>query len=201
MVFIADRWWTFVLRGIFAILFGLLTWFVPGIALLTLVFMFGFYAVADGVFNIAAAFSRSRSAGREPHWWALLIQGVLSIIAGCLAFFIPGLTALALVYLIGGWAIATGVLSIVAAVRLRKHITGEWVMVLSGVLSIIFGVLLFAFPGPGALAVLIWIGAYAVVFGIMLISLGVRLRKIARGADPHGRGRGHGLPPTVAPSH
>jgi uncharacterized membrane protein HdeD (DUF308 family) len=201
MVVIADRWWTFVLRGIFAILFGLLTWFLPGIALLTLVFMFGFYAIADGVFNIAAAFSRNRSAERETPWWALLIQGVLSIIAGCLAFFIPGLTALALLYLIGGWAIATGVLSIVAAVRLRKQITGEWVMVLSGVLSIIFGVLLFAFPGPGALAVLIWIGAYAVVFGIMLISLGVRLRKIARGADPHGRGRGHGLPPTVAPSH
>jgi uncharacterized membrane protein HdeD (DUF308 family) len=201
MVVIADRWWTFVLRGIFAILFGLLTWFVPGIALLTLVFMFGFYAIADGVFSIAAAFSRNRSAEREAHWWALLIQGVLSIIAGCLAFFIPGLTALALLYLIGGWAIATGILSIVAAVRLRKQITGEWVMVLSGVLSIIFGVLLFAFPGPGALAVLIWIGAYAVVFGIMLISLGVRLRKIARGADPHGRGRGHGLPPTVAPSH
>jgi uncharacterized membrane protein HdeD (DUF308 family) len=201
MVVIADRWWAFVLRGIFAILFGLLTWFLPGIALLTLVFMFGFYAITDGVFNITAAFGRNRSAERDAPWWALLIQGVLGIIAGCLAFFIPGLTALALLYLIGGWALATGVLSIVTAVRLRKQITGEWVMVLSGVLSIIFGVLLFAFPGPGALAVLIWIGAYAVVFGIMLISLGVRLRKIARGADPHGRGRGHGVPPTVAPSH
>ena len=201
MVVIADRWWAFVLRGIFAILFGLLTWFLPGIALLTLVFMFGFYAIADGVFNIAAAFSRNRSAERGAPWWAMLVQGVLGIIAGCLAFFIPGLTALALLYLIGGWAIATGVLSIVTAVRLRKQITGEWVMVLSGVLSIIFGVLLFAFPGPGALAVLIWIGAYAVVFGIMLISLGVRLRKIARGADAHARDRGHGLAPKVAPRH
>jgi len=197
MVVIADRWWAFVLRGIFAVLFGLLTWFLPGIALLTLIFMFGFYAIADGVFNIAAAFSRNRSSAREPPGWALLIQGVLSIVAGCLAFFIPGLTALALLYLIGGWAIATGVLSIVAAIRLRKQITGEWVMVLSGVLSIIFGILLFAFPGPGALAVLIWIGAYAVVFGIMLIALGVRLRRIARNLDT----RGHGFPPTVAPSH
>ncbi len=201
MVVIAGHWWTFVLRGIFAILFGLLAWFLPGIALLTLVFMFGFYAIADGAFNVAAAFGRSRSAGRDAPWWAPLIQGVLGIVAGCLAFFTPGLTALALLYLIGGWAVATGALSIVTAVRLRRQVTGEWVMVLSGVLSIAFGVLLFAFPGPGALAVLIWIGAYAVVFGTMLISLGVRLRKVARGADPHGRGRGHGLPPTVAPSH
>lgn len=201
MVVLADRWWAFVLRGICAIMFGVLTWFLPGIALLTLILMFGFYAVADGVFNVAAAFGRKRLAAREAPWWALLIQGVLGILAGCLAFFLPGLTALALLYLIGGWAIVTGVLSIVTAVRLRKQITGEWVMVLSGVLSIAFGVLLFAFPGPGALAVLIWIGAYAVIFGVMLISLGVRLRKIARGGDAHGRGRGHGIPPTVAPSH
>src|SRR5258705_2762456 len=123
MVVIGGSWWACVLRGVFAILFGLMTWFLPGIALLTLVFMFGFYAIADGVFNIAAAFSRSRRAEREPPWWALLIQGVLSIVAGCLAFFIPGITALALLFLISGWAIATGGLAIVAALRLRKQIT------------------------------------------------------------------------------
>lgn len=201
MVVIAGSWWTFVLRGIFAILFGLLTWFLPGIALLTLVFLFGFYAIADGVFNVAAAFSRHRAAERRPPWWALLIQGILGLAAGCLAFLIPGITALALLYLIAAWAIVTGVMAIVAAVHLRKQVTGEWVMVLSGALSIVFGALLFAFPGPGIFAVLIWIGAYAVVLGAMLIALGIRLRKLARELDPRRGDQGHGFPPTVAPSH
>jgi uncharacterized membrane protein HdeD (DUF308 family) len=199
MIVIAGRWWTFVLRGIFAILFGLLTFLMPGMALLTLVFVFGFYAIADGVFNLIAAFSRTRAPDeRRLPTWALLIQGVLGVIAGCLAFFIPGLTALALLFLIGGWAIATGVLSIIAAVRLRKQIKGEWLLVLSGVLSVVFGVLLFAFPGPGALAVVIWIGAYAVVFGIMLVALGFRLRKLVRAIEGDGARHGHGFQPTVA---
>jgi uncharacterized membrane protein HdeD (DUF308 family) len=202
MIVIFGSWWTFVLRGIFAILFGVLTFVMPGMALLTLVFVFGFYAIADGIFNLIGAFSHQRAPDeRRLPGWALAVQGIFGIIAGCLAFFIPGLTALALLFLIAGGAIATGVFSIIAAIRLRKQIKGEWLLVLSGVLSIIFGVLLFAFPGPGALAVVIWIGAYAVVFGVMLVALGMRLRKIARAADPHGRGRGQGVPPTVAPSH
>jgi len=201
MIMIAGSWWTFVLRGIFAILFGLLTFFMPGMALLTLVFLFGVYAITDGVFSIIAAFSHSRAGGEERHepWWALLVQGVLGIVAGVIAFVLPLGAALALLYLIAAWAIVTGVISIVAAIRLRKVITGEWMLVLSGVLSILFGVLLFAFPGPGALAVVLWIGAYAVVFGIFLITLGVRLRKWARGHEGHGHD--HGFPPTVAPSH
>src|SRR4051812_30213060 len=106
MIVIAGSWWTFVLRGIFAILFGLLTFLMPGMALLTLVFLFGFYAISDGVFNVIAAFSRNRpSDDVQQPGWALLIQGVLGIVAGVLAFFIPGLTAVALLYLIAGWAI------------------------------------------------------------------------------------------------
>src|SRR5258706_4725235 len=136
MIVIAGRWWTFVLRGIFAIIFGLLTFLMPGMALLTLVFVFGFYAIADGIFNLIAAFSRTRAPDeRRLPTWALLIQGVLGVIAGCLAFLIPGLTALALLFLIGCWAIATGVFSIIAAVRRRKQIDGERLLVLSFVLS------------------------------------------------------------------
>jgi len=202
MIIIAGSWWTFVLRGIFAILFGLLTFLMPGMALLTLVFLFVFYAISDGVFNVIAAFSRNRpSDDAQQPGWALLIQGVLGIVAGVFAFFIPGLTAVALLYLIAGWAIATGVLAVVAAIRLRKHINGEWVLALSGVLSVVFGLLLFAFPGPGALAVVLWIGAYAVVFGVTLITLGVRLRKWMRTLEGHGPEHRRGFPPTIAPSH
>jgi uncharacterized membrane protein HdeD (DUF308 family) len=204
MIVIARSWWTFVLRGIFAILFGVLAFLMPGVAWLTMVFVFGFYAIADGVVNLVAAFGGPRPPGeRRTPGWALFIQGLLGIIAGCLAFFIPGLTALALLWLIGGWAIATGVLAIVTAIRLRKQITGEWLMVLSGVLSIVFGVLLFAFPIAGAVVVAIWIGAYAVVFGVTLVALGIRLRKWIRGIEGQGerQGGGRGFPPTVAPSH
>jgi uncharacterized membrane protein HdeD (DUF308 family) len=194
---LAANWWAFVIRGFAAVLFGLLTLFLPGIALLTLVFLFGFYSILDGVFNIAAAFRRTGPDTGMP-WWALLISGILGIIAGLLAFFLPGITALVLLYIIAGWAVATGILAIVAAIRLRKQIRGEWLMVLSGVLSIVFGVLIALFPGAGALAVVLWIGAYATVMGILLVVLGFRLRKIARGADEH---LPHGGFPAVATGH
>jgi len=192
MMVLVGNWWTFVLRGLFAILFGLLAFIFPGMALLSLVYIFGFYALLDGAFSLVAAFRRNRP--EQTPWWALVISGVLSIIAGCMAFLIPGITALALLYLIGGWAVATGIMQIVAAVRLRKQITGEWVLALAGVLSIVFGALLFLFPGVGALAVIFWIGAYAVVFGITLIALGVRLRKWIRTIERPG----HGFQPIVA---
>jgi uncharacterized membrane protein HdeD (DUF308 family) len=181
MVVLAGNWWAFVFRGVLAILFGILTFVMPGMTLLTLVFLFGFYAISDGVFNLIAAFRRGdRSDAQQQPWWALLIEGILSIIAGLLAFFMPGLTAMALVYLIAGWSLATGVMEIVAAVRLRRHITGEWVLVLGGVLSILFGLLIAIFPGAGALTIVIWIGAYAVVFGVLMVTLGLRLRKLVR---------------------
>jgi uncharacterized membrane protein HdeD (DUF308 family) len=175
-----------------AILFGLIAFALPGMALLTLVFLFGFYALADGVFALIAAFRRTHQ-DQQP-WWALLIHGIVGIIAGLIAFLMPGITALALLYLIAAWALVTGVLQIVAAIRLRKQITGEWLLALSGALSIVFGVLLFLFPGPGALAVVIWIGAYAIVMGILMITLGVRLRKWIRASEPPGGGRGYPAP-------
>src|SRR5882762_993388 len=188
MAVLIGNWWAFVLRGIFAILFGLICFILPHMALLTLIFMFGFYALADGVFNIIAAFRRT--GPRQVPWWALLISGIISIIAGVIAFLLPAAAAFGLLLLIAAWAVATGMMQIVAAVRLRKQITGEWVLVLSGLLSIAFGVVLFLFPGPGALAVLIWIGAYAIAFGILLIALGVRLRRFLREVEH----QGHGFP-------
>jgi uncharacterized membrane protein HdeD (DUF308 family) len=122
---------------------------------------------------------------------------VFSVIAGIIAFVMPGITALALLFLIAGWAVVTGVLSIVAAVRLRKQITGEWMLILSGVLSVLFGVMVAIFPGPGALAVVLWIGAYAVVSGSLMVALGIRLRSWARRAVGEA---GQGFP-AVAPGH
>jgi uncharacterized membrane protein HdeD (DUF308 family) len=207
MVIVARNWWAFVLRGIVALLFGIITFIAPPVALLTLVFMFAFYAIADGIFSIIAAFHLRRAPEEAPQqpWWALLLGGILSLIAGILAFLVPAGAAFALLIIIAAWAIVSGVMSLVAAVRLRKVIRGEWLLALIGVLSILFGILLILFPGPGALAVVLWIGAYAFVMGIMLIVLGFRLRKwlhspagAATTATAH---HGHDFPTGVAHGH
>jgi len=192
MIILAKNWWAFVLRGIAALLFGVLTFLRPGMALLTLIFIFGFYAISDGVFNIIAAFRRTET-DQQP-WWALLISGVLSIVAGVIAFFLPPVAAVALLYLIAAWAVVTGIMSIVAAIRLRKQIEGEWLLVLSGVLSVVFGVFMAIFPAAGALAVILWIGAYAFVMGVMLIVFGFRLRSLVRATEhsPQGLHVAHG---------
>jgi uncharacterized membrane protein HdeD (DUF308 family) len=170
---LAKNWWAVALRGVAAIIFGILAFIMPGVTLAVLVLLFGSYALVDGILNIIAAVS-GRSGVRP--WWALLLEGIVSIGAGLVAFFMPGLTALALVYVIAAWAVVTGVLEIVAAIRLRKAIDNEWWLGLSGALSIVFGVVLMMAPGAGALALVLWIGAYAVIFGILLVALGVRLR-------------------------
>jgi len=172
-----HNWWALALRGLAAVIFGLLAFVWPGITLAALVFLFGAYALIDGVFAIVAGI---RATKESRHWWLLLMEGILSVIAGIIAFTVPGITALFLLGLIAGWAIVTGVLEIVAAIQMRKHISGEWLMVLSGLASVVFGVLLVINPGVGALAVVWIIGAYAIVFGILLIALGVRLRGMDR---------------------
>jgi uncharacterized membrane protein HdeD (DUF308 family) len=180
MLIVAHHWWSFVLRGVLAIIFGLVAFLMPGITLLALIWVFAFYATLDGVINIAAAFRRGpqQSQQQQPQqpWWALLIQGILGLLAAALAIVLPGLTALALIYLIAAWAIVTGVTAVIAAIRLRNEIRGEWLLVLSGVLSVVFGVLAVIFPGAGALALVFWIGAYATVFGVLLIVLGFKVR-------------------------
>ena len=167
---LAQYWWALAIRGLVAILFGLLTFLLPGITLVTLVLLFGAYALVDGVFNVIASF---RTAS---HHWALLIEGVVGIIVGILTFAWPAITALVLLYLIAFWAIFTGIFEIVAGIRLRKAITNEWLLIVMGVLSLLFGVLILVAPGTGALAIVLWIGAYAFVFGIVLMVLAFRLR-------------------------
>jgi uncharacterized membrane protein HdeD (DUF308 family) len=167
---LTANWWALALRGLVAVLFGLLTFFVPGITLVTLVLLFGAYALVDGVFNVIAFF---RVAS---HQWALLIEGVVGIVAGAITFAWPAITALALLYVIAFWAILTGIFEIVAGIRLRKAIANEWLLLLMGVLSLLFGFLILFAPGTGALAIILWIGAYALVFGIFLLALAFRLR-------------------------
>jgi uncharacterized membrane protein HdeD (DUF308 family) len=130
----------------------------------------GFYALLDGIFDIVSAL-------RAPsHHWPLIVEGIVGIIVGILTFLWPGITAMVLLYLIAFWAIFTGVLEIVAGVRLREVIANEFLLILMGVISVLFGLLILIFPSAGALAILFWIGAYAVVFGIILIILAFRLR-------------------------
>jgi len=136
-----------------------------------LVLMFGAYAILDGIFDIVSAV---RAPGRH---WPLVLEGVVGIIIGILTFLWPGITTMVLLYLIAFWAIFTGVLEIVAGIRLREVIANEWLLILMGVLSVLFGFLILIFPGAGALAIVIWIGAYALLFGIMLIALAFLLRR------------------------
>jgi uncharacterized membrane protein HdeD (DUF308 family) len=170
---LARNWWVVALQGLAAILFGVLTLINPAISLATLILFFGAYALVDGVFGIVASVSRRRS---EPRWLALLLSGILGVAIGIATLLMPGVTALVLLYIIAGWAVIRGIMEIAAAIQLRKVITGEFWLILAGILSVTFGVLLFVFPGSGALAVALWIGAFATVFGIALIALALRLR-------------------------
>ncbi len=174
---LASNWWAVALRGALAIVFGALAFAWPGITADVLLAFFGAYALVDGLFTAVAAF---RAPEGYKHWWALLVEGVSGVAAGVLAFVWPGITALVLLYLIAAWAVVTGVFEIAAAARLRKLISGEWLLALGGVLSVLFGLMLVAWPGAGAFAVLWLIGAYAVLFGVLLMALGFRLR--GRGA-------------------
>ena len=166
-------WWMILIRGILAILFGIMVFTWPGITLLSLVFVFGFYALADGIANIVTAIGGRRE---QEHWWLLLLLGLAGVALGVLTFLNPGITALVLLFYIAIWAIVTGVLQIVAAIRLRKEIEGEFWLALAGAASVGLGVLLIARPGAGALAVLWIIGAYALAFGVILLILAFKAR-------------------------
>jgi uncharacterized membrane protein HdeD (DUF308 family) len=166
-----------VIRGIVGLIFGVVAFAWPGVTIAALVVIFGAYAIIDGVTNLVIGLTRTPTHGRSP---ATVLQGLVGIAAGVLAFIWPGITALALVFFIGAWAIITGIFEIAAAIRLRKTIKGEWMLALSGLMSLAFGVLVFAFPGAGAVGIAWVLGVYAAAAGIVLIALGIRLRTAMR---------------------
>ena len=185
LVVFTSSWWALVLRGLAAIAFGVLAFVWPQITLTALVFLWGAYALVDGAFAIAAGV---KSHGENKRWWVLLLEGILGVAAGLVAFLVPGITALALLILIAAWAMVTGAFEIAAAIQLRKYIKGEWLLALAGVASVLFAVALLFNPAAGALALVWLIGAYSIVFGVLLIVLGVRLHSLVRSADrmsPH----------------
>jgi uncharacterized membrane protein HdeD (DUF308 family) len=177
LAIVARNWWTLVLRGVVAILFGVVAWIWTGDTLRVLVYLFGAYALVDGVFALAAIVI---GGGREGRWLPLLIEGIAGIAAGIATLLWPDLTALALLYFIAAWALVTGVFEVVAAVHLRREIEDEWLLGLSGLASVVFGLLLVvARPDQGALAIVWLIGLYAIIFGALLVGVGLRLRGMA----------------------
>jgi uncharacterized membrane protein HdeD (DUF308 family) len=177
---LARNWWLVALRGALAILFAIMAFAWPGLTVAVLVLLFGSYALVDGLFAAASTINAIRNNGR---WWPLLVEALSGIGIGIVTFFWPGTTALALLYLIAAWAIITGIFEIVAAVELRKMIEGELLLALAGALSVVFGVLLIVNPGAGALTVVWLIAVYALVFGLLLLFLGFRLRAMKKELD------------------
>ncbi len=170
---LAKNWWVVALRGVLAIVFGLMAFFWPGLTISVLVLFFGAYILIDGIFTI---FTALRTREEHTRWWALLFEGLASIIAGGVIWGWTGLSVIVLMYFIAAWSLITGMLEIIAAIRLRQQIEGEWRLALSGVLSIVFAILVAIWPLAGAVAVAWLIGFYAILFGIALLALAFRLR-------------------------
>lgn len=173
-------WWMLALRGGIAVAFGLLALLLPGMTLLVLIALFATYAMFGGAVWAVGAI-RNRKV--DDHWWVLLMAGLAGIGAGLIALVHPTLTALVLILLIGANALISGVLDIVIAVRLRRRIQGEWLLVITGIASILFGVIVFLYPlNAGALALVWLVGIYAIVTGLLLLALAWRVRAWARAA-------------------
>lgn len=174
MMNLTRNWWLLVVRGLLAILFGLIALLWPGLTWLALILMFGVYALMDGAFAILSSLVRSRYS---PRWWVFLLEGLVSVAAGVIALMRPGFAGFALVIVIAVWAILTGIFEVAAAIRLRREITNEWMLGFGGIVSIAFGILMFFQPATAGLVITLMIGAYALIFGILLVALGFRLRK------------------------
>lgn len=176
---LARNWWALLIRGIAAVIFGLLAVFWPAAAGFALVFVFGAYAFIDGVFALISAV---RAAEAHERWIAFAVEGIVGLIIAAIVVFYPGLAGLALYFTIAVWAILTGILELVGAFQLRALIPNEWMLILAGILSIVFGVLLIIYPRVGILTVIYLIGFYAVLFGIVMIVFSFRLRSHATAA-------------------
>src|SRR5262249_114597 len=170
-----HHWWVPVLRGVVAIIFGIMAFAYPGLTLAVLVILFGAWVLVDGIFRIIGAIGHRSS---DPDWGWQLVIGILGIIIGFLTFHAPAITALALVIYIAVWALLIGVREIVIAIKLRQEIKGEWFLILMGVVSILFAIMLLWNPLPGALALVWLIASYAILFGVLGIIFGFRLRSL-----------------------
>ena len=171
--YLAKYWWIFLLRGIFSIIFGILAFVMPGLTIATLVIVWGAYALVDGVFSLYASATGSTKPGDH---WLVGLQGMIGLAAGVITLIMPGVTALGLLIAIAAYSLVVGVLQIAAAIKLREEIEGEFWLGLSGLVSILFGLFIIARPGEGALAVIWIIGAYAIIFGVFLISFAFRIK-------------------------
>lgn len=169
---LARNWWLLLLRGLVAILFGILAFTWPALTLFSLIILYGAYAGVDGILALAAAL---RGGTVAPRWWLVLV-GLLGLGAAAATFLYPGLTALVLLTFIGAWAIARGVVEIVGAIQVRKEIENEWLLILSGLLSVLFGALVLVRPGAGALALVWIIASYAIALGVLLVGFAFRMR-------------------------
>ena len=178
---LARNWWALLIRGIAAVVFGILAFLWPGMTIFVLVVLFAVYAFVDGVFAIVAAV---RAAQAHERWWPFVLEGIVGLAIAAITVYDITLTALALYFTIAAWAFITGVLEIAAAIQLRKTIANEWLLVLAGICSIIFGVLMIWHPVAAALAIVWIIATYAVVFGIIMIALSLRLRSHPAAALP-----------------
>ena len=169
---LAKNWWLLLLRGIASIIFGVLAFIWPGLTLVTLVLFYGAFALVDGVIALIAAFKGS--AKPAPTWW-LVIVGLLGIAVGLATFVVPGITAIALVLFIGAWALVHGIFEIIGAIQLRKEIDNEWMLILSGIVSVLFGLIVLIAPGAGALGLVFSISPYSIFFRFSFIPLPFRL--------------------------
>lgn len=174
------HWWALALRGVIAIAFAILAFALPGLTLAALVLLFGIYALLDGIFALISALRAAHGHGR---WGAFLLEGIIGVLAGLVTLAAPAVTLTFLIYVVGGWAVVTGVLEIAAAIRLRRHVAGEWLLIVTGIVSIAFGLIIFVAPLVGAIAISVWLGAYALIFGVLLLTLAFRLKAL-HGATP-----------------
>ena len=180
---LTQYWWILLLRGVLALLFGLGAFVLPGITLASLVLLFAAFAFADGIVEVYHAL---RARAHSENWWLLLLEGLLGIAFGVITFQAPDITTLVLLFYIAGWAIASGLMRIVLAIQIRKEIQGEWMMALGGAASLLFGVLMIARPGAGALAVIWYIGAWAIAIGVFLIVVGFEARSLGKRREAAG---------------
>jgi uncharacterized membrane protein HdeD (DUF308 family) len=178
---LAKNWWALALRGVFGIIFGIIAFVMPGVTIAALILWFAAYMIVDGIFAIVAGV---RAAVKHERWGMLILEGIVDLIAGAIALLAPIATLLAFVWLSGAWAIVSGVLLLAAVFRLRRT-HGKWLMAVGGVASVVWGILLFIAPIPGAVVLTWWLGAYALIFGIAMLVLAFRLRR-HRTTEPSG---------------